>query len=276
MISKPKILFVYDHPKPTWWQDGAIAALDLLEEDFEIVRVNIHSRPLSQAVSDKGIIWGPDTFDFVLGWGAFSGSVDKEMQSVLTKKGLYVAGSISQPYGARNYDVLFVETDWSIHNYLPDHPNKRKAFGINANIFHSSYPTTPIIWDYIGAGALAAWKRWRLMAHKPGRKLVVGDYQVRNETESLNIARELLLGDVMVSNQMPPEQLVQLMKMSRVAYIPAEVVGGGERFLWEAKACGLQVEIEDDNPKLKELLHDDVKDHYEFARQLKEGIESVL
>ncbi len=272
--DKPKILFVYDHAKPEYWMDGLWAALKLLEDDFEITRFNNNSDDVD--AYSKSFL--QRDFDFVLAWGAFGSRVDKYVRTLISKKkGLCVAGNFTLPEEPWRYDVLFYETDWMKENYLPEHPNTFKAFGVNTDLFFPPFMGTPIIWDYIGAGCLASWKRWELMPNKPGRKLVVGDYQVKNESESLNIARELLIGNVMVSNQMNPFDLVSLMHNSRTAYIPAMTIGGGERFVLEAKACGLNVEVEDDNPKLKELAAlETVPDHKDYAEALKKGILSVL
>lgn len=266
--AKPKILFVYDHPKPEWWQDGLSAALNILEEDFEVEYlnlVNIISFPLPEA---KG-------FDVVLAWGAFNSKPDKFTRKLSNKKGLCIAGNAIPPEGANNYDVLFYETKW----YRPTinfHPNIVHAFGINADIFSAPTVSTPIVWDYIGVGALAAWKRWDRLAGKTGRKLVVGEYQLNNEPESLNIVRHLVSHDVMVSSQVSPLDLVNLYYWSRTLYMPADINGGGERAVLEARACGLNVEIEDDNPKLKELLEIPIPTHHDYAAALKKGIESVL
>lgn len=275
MLSKPKLLFVYDHPHPDRWMDGLSAALDVLEEDFEIERYNLQT--YTTGTMDF------NDYDFVLGWGAFGSRVDKIIQSRPTSGnarnvicGLCIAGNATPTDGADKYDVLFYETDWVNQFYLPDHPNVRKAFGINSDLFCKPTIPMPIVWDYIGVGSFATWKRWEKMADKPGCKLVVGEYQLNNEPESLGIVRHLVANDVMVSNQVHPLDLVNLYYWSRKLYIPADVYGGGERALLEARACGLQVEIEEDNPKLKELLTIDIPDHHIYAEQLKTGIMTCL
>jgi hypothetical protein len=114
------------------------------------------------------------------------------------------------------------------------------------------------------------------MSHKSGNRLVVGDYQTDNENESGVIALELIKHGVMVSDQVNPFDLVNYLHWSRTAYVPAELIGGGERFVLEARSCGLQVEVEDDNPKLKELLDCPIYDQFYYRDQLKKGIMSVL
>jgi len=268
MSHKPKLLFVYEHKKPEYWMDGLWAALNLLEEDFEILKCNI----ATEAITSEGL-----QDYFILGWGGFNSRVDSIIQSWPTnnKKGLCIGSNGFPPAGANSYDVLFYETKW----YRPQiafHKNIVHAFGVNTDIFSPSPIPNPIVWDYIGAGSLAIWKRWERMIDKTGNKLVVGDYQVDNEAESMGIVKELVKGNVMVSDQIHPLDLVNYMHWSRTAYVPADLIGGGERFVLEARACGLNVEIEEDNPKLQELLECEIWDHYYYAKQLKKGIMSVL
>lgn len=273
--KRPKVLFIYDHPKPEWCQDGLSAALDVLEEDFEIVKHNIQT--------DTGFVTGEQTLlpnnsvcDFILAWGAFGSRPDQATRFVDVPKGLCVAGNATEPKGAENYSILFAESDWIIENYLPKHKNIVRAFGTNTDIFSPSPIPTPVIWDYIGVGAFASWKRWEKMIDKKGNRLVIGEYQKDNELESLEIVRTLVRNGVMVADSVSPLDLVNYYYYSRTLYQPADINGGGERSILEAQACGLTVEIEDDNPKLEELMRNKPSSHYDYAKKLKKGIESVL
>lgn len=154
-------------------------------------------------------------------------------------------------------------------------PKAVKAFGTNTDIFNELDIAFPIVWDYIGVGAFASWKNWEKMIDMPGTKLVVGQYQLNNEPESIEIIRTLIKGGVTVSNTLNPLDLVSHYHYARTAYIPSNVNGGGERSVLEARSCGLSVLVE--NPKLQELV--DVKkipSHFDYAKQLKKGIWSVL
>lgn len=264
---KPTLLFVYDHPQPEWWLDGLAAALTLLEPYFEVRRHNLRQGPPAT----------PLTADLVLGWGAFGSPVDHWLRQQPQRKGLCIAGNAFPPTHADVYDVLFYETKW----YRPEitwHPNIVQAFGVNTDIYYDqskSYPI-PVVWDYIGVGALATWKRWGKFLTKQGNRLVVGEYQLNNPQESGQIATGLLAGGVMVSPLVHPFDLALLYQMSRTLYLPADLNGGGERAILEARACGLRVEIEDDNPKLKELLDGPIPSHHDYAHQLKKGLFSIL
>lgn len=271
---KPKLLFVYDHKYPDMWMDGLWSGLNVLEEDFKITKWN--------KTIDIGFDWGDNEYKFILGWGAFNSSVDRTLQRGFpfmekAKKGLCVAGNATTPAGADNYDILFYETDWIKNNYLKGVKTPlKKAFGVNTDIFMEPTEPYPILWDYIGVGAYAKWKRWYKFNDKQGSKLVVGEYQKDNEQESLPIVQELMQHNCMVSGQVHPFDLCRYYYMSRTLYMPSDVYGGGERSVLEARACGLNIEIEPDNPKLKELVECEIPTHHDYAKALKEGILSVL
>jgi hypothetical protein len=270
-MNKPKVLFVFDHPHEEQWLDGLWAALELLSADFEIVKWNLQSN------SEKE----PPLADFYLGWGGFASSPDKYIQELSKidagKFGLLIGGNSFPSTGMDKYDVLFYETKW-VRDFLnlKFHPNIVHAFGVNTDIYSQLDTPTPILWDYIGVGAFANWKRWPLMLEKKGNRLVMGEYQLGNETESLEIVKSLVKGNVMVSTNRHPFDYAMLLSCSRKMYIPADIYGGGERAVLEARACGLTVEIEEDNPKLKELVEGPIYDHRYYAEQIKKGILSCL
>lgn len=270
---KPNILFVYDHRQPEYWIDGLYMALQSLESDFSVTKVNLYDLP-THTLADYD--FENNMPDFVLGWGGFRSSVDIELQKLGLKKGLCIAGNAFPPDGANNYDVLFYETKW----YRPQiafHKNIVQAFGVNTDIYFKADLLSPIVWDYIGVGSFASWKRWERMAQKDGTRLIVGEYQIDNATESESIILPLLRSGVMISGMVSPFDLSNLYNWSRKLYIPADINGGGERAILEARSCGLKVEIEDDNPKLKEIVEwDPIPDHLWYASQLKKGILSVL
>lgn len=266
---KPKLLFVYDHKYPDKWTDGLWAALNLLDQDFEITRLN-----LFETDGVTGNNWS-----FILGWGAFGSSVDTWMQRnfIGYKKGLCIGGNSLPPENADKYDILFCETDYVRDVYLRGIKSKKvKAFGINSDIFFSPDFPTPVVWDYIGVGSFSSWKRWQYMKVKKGSRLIIGEYQRGNEEESLSIVRDLVTSGIMVSDMRSAFDLSNMYQWSRTCFIPADINGGGERAVLEARACGLRVEILEDNPKLKELLTCPIPTHHDYAKALKDGILSVI
>jgi hypothetical protein len=267
---KPSLLFVYSHPKPEWWQDGLAMALKELEKDFRVTRYNLKD--------NEDFIY-EDT-DFILGWGGFDSPADQFIRKLPSnlKKGLCLGGNATKVPREKIYDVIFHETDWVKENYLQlIHPKTKlvKAFGINNNIFYNIIDK-PVWFDYLGIGALAQWKRWGLMAKKEGNRLVIGEYQLENEQESLLITRNLIVQGIIVSNQINPQDLRRFYNLSKICYIPANIYGGGERAVLEARACGCKVEVEDDNPKLKELLFGDIPSYKYYAKILKETIWKMI
>ncbi len=272
-MNKPKLLFIYDQKQPEYWMDGLYAALQLMEMDFEITKHNLQY--------DGGI--KDVNFDFILGWGAFASPVDNVIVKMETKakKGLCIAGN-AMPIPTENiYDALFYETSWIRRNYLSMIDDTKclvkKAFGVNTDIYFKPDMGLPIVWDYIGVGAFADWKRWHKMKDKKGTRLVIGEVQKDNHVESMRIIDDLVTNGVMVSNMVHPFDLAHYYQYSRTLYIPSNQFGGGERAVLEARSCGLTVEVEEDNQKLLELANlEKIPDHHTYANQLTEGIESII
>lgn len=289
-MSKLKVLFVYDllpeHEK--FWRDGLFCALKKLDEYFEIVRDNLAAPITGETTKkdqDKKL-----PYDFVLGWGAFGSRVDLHLQALKRtdnlKIGLCVAGNAKPPMGKQNYDVLFYETEWVGENYLGEHSNKRYAFGINTSIFYPKVcertpdteycPSEAKIWDWITVGAFSTWKRQERLADKKGNKLAIGYIQKDNLEESAQIIGTLLKNGVMISDIVEPEILAKIYGSTENVLVSSDIFGGGERTVWEARMGGCNVEVADDNPKLQELLNKPIMDADFYAKQLLEGINSVL
>jgi len=270
-MNKPKLLFVYDlGSHEDMWRDGLWSALKILEQDFEVSKHNL---------SEDNQFPSPYEQDFILGWGAFGGTVDRALQHVELsnyKKGLCIGGNVHPPTGADNYDVLFYETEW-YKPQIASHKNIIHAFGVNTDIFgQAPKVSSQKIWDYLTVGCFSLWKRQTLLGNKKGDKLAVGDIQQNNQRESYAIIYDLLQDGVAISGQVHPERLVKIYRASKNVYIPADINGGGERAVLEARVCGIPVEIEKDNPKLAELLTCPIYDQNYYANQLKKGIFSVL
>lgn len=268
--SKPKLLFLYELAPNLHCSDGLHAALEVLREYFDITKKNI-----KDGVPEMG------GYDFVLGHGAWESQVEKTIRAhrhLIPKAGLCIGGNINPPYGIMEWDALFCETNW----YLPqiaNHPNASVAFGVNTDIFKNLGDQDGwdgIVFDYLGVGAFAKWKRWDKMTHKKGNRLVVGEIQQFNPIESMSIVGHLIACGVGVIPNVEPEMLAKLYNISKMVYLPATDYGGGERAVWEAKACGANVEIEPDNLKLKELVDSPVLSHYDYAKELLIGVKKVL
>lgn len=263
---KPKLLFLYELSPELHTEDGLHSALEILKGEFNITKCNLYS--------DTPII---DGFDFVLGHGGWGSNVDKFIKmnrEVINKCGLCIGGNINPPDEIFTYDALFCETNW----YLPqieNHPNARVAFGVNTDIFRQHYYSEETI-DYLGVGSFAKWKRWEKFVSKQGTRLIVGEIQKNNPIESMGIVGMLIASGVGVMPNVDPYTLAKLYNASKTVFIPSTYYGGGERSVWEAKACRCKIECESDNLKLKELIDSPVKSHIDYAKELSIGINKVL
>lgn len=213
-------------------------------------------------------------YDFLLGHGAFHSKVDMLLRSMPNKKGLCIAGNV-YPQDTDCYDVLFYETEW-VKDFLKLQGNLVHAFGINTKIYNSNDRTLNRYKaiDVLSVGAFAKWKRHEKIINEKGNRVVLGEIQKDNKTESMEIINELLSNGVGVIPQTSSENLARYYQDTKYVYIPADIYGGGERAVLEARNSSCMVKIEDDNPKLWELTISPIYSEYYYAEQLKKGIES--
>lgn len=261
---KPTLLFVYDQRDPNW-KDGFWAAVGLLEADYDVTWANVLDKSLPNETED---------YDALLVRGDWGGVADQAGRVFKAKKKtFYVCGNAKAPVDPEYYDVIFYE------NYLQlaqltqvGIPADRliHAFGINTEINHPI--EVPKMIDYLSVGAFALWKRQDKMIEKSGVRLVVGEVQRDNLPESMAIVQNLVQNGVGVLPQVSPETLALLYNSAKVVYIPADIYGGGERAVQEARACGVKVEIEKDNPKLYDFLTDDIYSEQYMYSQFKKGL----
>jgi hypothetical protein len=255
-----KIAFVYYHKYPEIWRDGLWAALQILTQAHDVEMINLFSDSLPELKD----------YDFVLGWGAINSPADIAIHNAPIKKGLCIAGNVHLPNkNTEQYNVVFYETGW-FSPYVQDLPLAIKAFGVNTDIYHPM--SIPKVFDVLSVGAFADWKRQHMVTIEDGVRLVVGEIQEDNMDESMRIINDLNSLGVGTMDMVPPEKLAILYNMSTMVYIPADINGGGERAVWEAKVCGCDVKVENDNPKLKELLYSDPVGHIKYAEDLDRGI----
>lgn len=251
------LVFVYESNHPIEVKDGLATALEVLGREINIKKINI-ARQLPSFKKD----------DFVLGWGAFGSRVDELIKHLPNKKGLCIGGC-PEPVDYLGYDVLFYETKW-YREKIKYHPNIIHAFGIDTNVYKNLNVVRDV--DYLGVGAYAKWKRWEKMLSKDGHRRVIGEYQRNNQEESQEIWDQLETGGVICKDMMSADKLVCEYNRAKTVYIPATIMGGGERAVLEARSCGCAIEIEPDNPKLKELLDCPIYDVDYYIKQLERGL----
>lgn len=269
-----KLLFVYQMPPEheIYWRDGLWAATKVLEQDWEITRLNVWDNP----------DWEEEFYrsdaDFFLGWGSV---VSPHFMAFVVKgdeAGWCIGGGNPYSKDYEKFKVVFVENK----SYLVQ-PNFRLAFGTNTELFRPL--PQPKILDALYPAAFAAWKHQEIFAQickDEGLKgLAVGYIQLNNLDESLFLLEACTTRGVGVMDWVPNNSIVYLYNMSKEVIITADTSGGCERAILEAKACNVPVRLVSDSEKLHEwnkLTHEEVvKDwnHVEYARMLREGINEV-
>jgi len=259
-----KLSFVYSG-SGRYWRDGLRAALSILEKDWDIEYYNFFNSAVSVPKSN-----------FTLVWGAFGSPQVSYVAQLDCKKGICVAGGQVHP-DVHKFDVVFVETLWHIREFRKIGIDAKLAFGTNTALF-VPIPEQKKAFRAIYPAAFARWKRHQIFAKKYGRQgLAVGYIQPNGwEYECVEVCLE---NGVTVLPMVTPEVLVWLYNASKRVHITSDIWGGGERAVLEGLACGLDVRVEKDNPKLVELLAENKKKLWtesDYAKALKEGIEHGL
>lgn len=269
-MNIPKLYFVYYHNNAEYWKDGLSEAIGLLKNDYQVIMVNLYDKKVPEF--ESGIF---------LGWGAFGSPADLFIRKIERMYGnrctycLCLAGNVVPVPDTDIYSTIFYETDWVRGNYLryTSDAKLHKAFGINTKINNSNGRTNKYLFDYLGVGAFANWKRWEMMIEMRGKRLIVGEIQKDNMSESMAIITHLLNGGVMIGGMIDPFALSDVYCNSKTVYIPANIYGGGERAVLEARACGCEVIVEKDNAKLQELVKQNViPTHEDYYKSLKDRL----
>ncbi|MBM4401851.1 MAG: hypothetical protein FJ044_01240 [Candidatus Cloacimonetes bacterium] len=257
-----KLAFIYEIADERYWRDGLWAALKILEKEWEIEYCNGRF-PERRA-------------DFALVWGAMGSRQVIETIRLNIKKGVCVAGG-SRSAQLSIFDVIFVETLWHQEMFKRIGITTKLAFGTNTQLFRP-IPEQIKIWDAIYPAAFADWKRHEIFCQKYGGKgLAVGHMQ--ESGWDINCYQICLEYGTPVLPMVTPDVLVWLYNASKKVHITADLYGGGERAVLEGLACGLPVEVEQDNSKLISLLAENKKrlwTEWDYAKALKEGIEQCL
>jgi hypothetical protein len=237
------------------WKDGFTGAIDILKNKFNITMVN--------AMDNKNIDFTP--FDIIFFKEGFNGKYYNKYKNniVNKKKGLFISCSneIPKDTDMNIYDVLFYETEW-YYNYanLKRHKNAYHAFGINTQVMKPLNLEKE--YDVIFVGAIKSYKRPLKILKYPGKKICLG---VNSDNK---MVEKLRSSGVEVREFIEYDELCMFYNKSKLCYIPCEIHGGGERAVLEARACGINVEVEPDNNKLKELLLSPIYSSEYYAEQI--------
>jgi hypothetical protein len=253
-------------------EDGFTAAMELVGNHHDVRWLNVHPHnPGHEA--EVALVRDAD---FVLvrsdwGWLPCQAADRALFRHPEVPVGLVIAGSSPAPplVAQQRFDVLFYETPWYAP-FVAEHPRAVEAFGIDTRVMRDmQHPERE--WDWLMVGRFAAFKRPEALLAKRGRRLAIGDMSgARPE-----LIESLVAGGIEVRDQTTQEGLAELYNRSKRVLVPCTLQGGGERAVWEARACGCAVETAPDNPKLASLLRGPVAGHEHYAALLLAGIEQA-
>lgn len=251
-------------------EDGFTAAMEIVAQHHDVRWLNVHPYNDDHKANVRLI----RDADFVLVRSDWGWLPSRAADSALfghpeMPVGLVVAGSSPSPPLAaqQRFDVLFYETPWYAP-FVAEHPLAIEAFGIDTRVMRDHNDSTRE-WDWLMVGRFAAFKRPEALLGKSGRRLAIGDMS----GASPELLQSLVAGGIEVRDQTTQEGLAALYNQAKRVLIPCRLQGGGERAVWEARACGCEVETASDNPKLASLLNGPIASHEQYAQKLLAGIE---
>jgi hypothetical protein len=272
MSAQPVVNLAYAVPptsrKATRWRDGFTAAMELLTARFDVRWLNIHPEAPEHAASMDRL---PDC-DVLLVNSNWRWIVDRLVRRRLGRRrpplALKIAGVGRPPRRRRMrfYDLLFYETPW-YEPLIAKHPRRIHAFGVDTRVMRPE-PSVERDVDWLSVGALRPYKRHELIGSRPGRRVVVGD-SVGADPATL---ASLEQAGIELHDFGSYEELAGWYRRSHNVLVGATTEGGGERALFEARACGARIHMPGDNPKLDKLREAPLWDHHYFADRLAEGL----
>lgn len=250
------------------WHDGFTKAIDILKKDtlLNIEMINFFDNPKIE-LNNYNIV--------LIRWG-FGSVMQTYAQNYFREKGkkcllgIFISSTkVPSMSDIKFFDILFYETEWyKKHADLNRHSYTYHAFGVDTDIMKNL--KTEKTYDYIFVGNIIGYKRPLNLLNKPGKKLAVGFL------DDKQIVNELKINNIEIFDFVEYSELAKLYNKSKTCYIPCTIDGGGERAVLEARSCGINVEIEKDNPKLLELLNSDIYDSNYYAKQIKRGLFDII
>ncbi|GGH62919.1 hypothetical protein [Rothia aerolata] len=256
------------------YHDGFTAAMEIVAQRHEVTWLNVHPYEPGYAENIKRI----KDADLVLvksDWGWLPAqAADRALLGSSLPVALLIAGSNKpQPSAlARRYDAIVYETPW-YENYLKDchHPFALQAFGVDTRYMNTKDRAENPNIDYVMVGRPAAFKRPERLLEKEGRRLLAGDISAA----SPELMQKFADAGIEVVKHVHYEELAKIYKRAATVFTPTTLQGGGERAVMEGMACGCQVEISPDNPKLQSLIDMGVQSHEDYAKALLSMIQEL-
>lgn len=276
-----KIAFVCDLPIEhfPFWDDGLKAALDVLKEKYnwEISIYNLAGGlDLNSLETRKGI---------GVIWSSLTSEISR--YRLFEKQVLLFGGGVTYTPAIHNFDLVVAESKVDFLDFKRFGINTIQAFGTNTNLFKPMLDQ-PKIFSYVYPAAFAKWKNHdrfaEFMSHGDRKKgfpaLALGYMQPGGwEKECYEVCQK---NGIAVLPWVPYSVMPYIINASENVYVAADVMGGCQRTVLEAKACGVPVAINSDSPKLLELQNltrEDILNEWSeesYAKKLKKGIESIL
>jgi len=241
------------------WHDGFTKSIELLSNKYNIDMINVYD--------NTNINF--DKYNLIFFKESFNGKIYNKYKNNLKKKslGLFISSSNIIPTDnvLKIYDILFYETHW-YYNYakLHRHKNSIHAFGIDTDIMKKIDIQKE--YDVIFVGNICNYKRPLKLLSIPGKKICLG---FQSDKAIVKILKD---NNVEIKDFVTYQELSSYYNKSKLAYIPCEIHGGGERAVLEARSCNIEVKIENDNNKLKELINSQIYSSKYYAKQIEKGI----
>ena len=207
--------------------------------------------------------------------------IEKKNNGLIKKLILHNSGNVDflSIETLNNFDLIYYETLYTYKNsYMRQHSNTMRSFGINTEIFYNT--NSEKVYDYIWVGSINDHlKKFsdipKLVENKEYKILMVGDLSSKEDSDKiLNLINQGY--KIEVKPRCSLRELSYYYNISKCLLLTQPIYGGGERSLLEAKYCGLEIKILD-NEKLSELYQEDIIFDIEyFSKQIDAGLDTII
>lgn len=191
--------------------------------------------------------WNPDA---ILGFSDFSRPYLDEIRGKKPIALCYTGGTFTDYKDVP--DLVFVESE-SYIPWMKEIGVKEivQAFGTNTEIFRPV--KQPKVFKAFFPATFAAWKRHELFAEAIGKDGLVCGWWQPHEPRCHEVCFEH--GVAVLHHQMP-ESIVHLYNMSHTCLITSSDIGGSQRAVLEAMACGIPPIVMTDSRKCSEYVRE--------------------
>lgn len=284
-----KVAFICDLPAEhfPFWNDGLKAAIEVLRDKY--------SWTIDVFNGVNGL--EPDNYDVGVIWSSLTNPITN--YRYFDKQVLCFGGGPTFSPNIHNFDYVFAESEVDYKDFKRFGKKTSQAFGTNTKLFRPM-PEQPKVFGFLYPASFAKWKHHEKFAEyvkneeKDAAKgieilddeyvripaLAVGYMQPNGwEKECYEVCQE---NGITVMPQVPYDVMPYIINAAEAVYVGADIDGGCQRTILEAKACDVEVIVDSDSPKLielKDLTRDDVLERYSeeaYAKSLKDGIESIM